>query len=592
MSASTRAHDPTAEEQDAGAQLRRTLAAGDPQRVREQHEAADRHPAVGRFVNHLTDRRVLPYCVSVFRTRQVCLLAILLSACALSSACATHDPGRPRLAVVVVIDQFRAGDLQRLRPLYGDGGFAGVAEGKESASLVGRYQHACTETAPGHATLSTGAAPSVHGIIVNNWFTGRALTYAVSDPEHGRSAARMLAPTLGDALKLATQGVGKVAAVSIKDRGAILSAGSAADAAVWLNPRTARFTTSRAYPATPAELLVPATLTDWDGHMTATAPAGISDPDQGGFIHPPSGWGPGFPHRFQDLGEGVAGWAYRMTPTAAEQLLDLGVQTLEVLKLGADDTPDLLIVSVSTTDYVGHAFGPHSPQYADVMAHLDVALRKFRARVEAAVGPGRTIWAISGDHGAGPATERLLRWGKPGGAITMQAIASAAERAMLETAGANPAGPWVVGVEPPHLYLDLDPLPADRRPAALKAARKAVAGVAGVAITFLPDDPPTPNDPLEAAARLCHLPGRSGQIMLVQKEGWTFDDEESPSAANHGSPYPYDQEVPLILWGPGERAGLHQERVDPRDLAPTLAKLLRIPPPAQAQGRVLTEALR
>ncbi len=515
---------------------------------------------------------------------------VALVGCA-SAPAPVSQTAAARLAVVVVVDQFRAGDLARLRPLYGEGGLAGVADGAAAASFVGRYAHACTETSPGHATLSTGAAPSVHGIVLNNWANGRDLTYAVSDPKHGRGAAHLLAPTLGDTLKLATGDKAKVAAVSIKDRGAILSGGRSADAAVWFSPREMAFISSGAYPRTPAELLVKATARDWTA-AAGVAESGLADPEQADLVHPPTGWGPSLPHLISELDHGSVGWGFRMTPASIEQLLDLAVKARASLGLGDDEVPDLLIVSVSTTDYGGHAFGPHSPEYVGLMAVLDGALRRFRSQIDAAVGPGRVLWALAGDHGAGPATERLKRWGKPGGTLTMQQLAHAAEAAATTLAGKNPRGTWVVGVEPPHIFLDLDPVAADKRKPIVDAVSVALSKLTGVATTFLPDDPPDDANPLEAAARLCYLPGRAGQVMVVQEEGWMYDDVESPGAANHGSPYAYDQDVPLILWGPGVRPGLHPQPVDPRDLAPTLAKLLGIPAPALAQGRVLTEALR
>jgi hypothetical protein len=336
---------------------------------------------------------------------------------------------------------------------------------------------------------------------------------------------------------------------------------------------------------------VKATPKDFPANEAVTK-SGLADPDQAGFIHPPAGWGPELPLAIADVPARAQGRAFRMTPAASEQLLDLSVRTRSTLGLGDDDVPDLLIVSVSTTDYAGHSYGPHSPQYVGVMTALDTLLREFRARIEAAVGPGRVVWALTGDHGAGPATERLKKWGKPGGRILFQDLARLAEAAAKGVAGDNPGGSWVVGVEPPHLFLDVDHLAGAGRRAVLEAVAAALAAAPGVAKTFLPEDPADPSDPLESAARQCAAPGRTGQVMLVQREGWMYDDVESPGAANHGSPYAYDQEVPLILWGPGVRPGRHTKRVDPRDLAPTLAKLLGIPAPAKAQGRVLSEALR
>lgn len=519
-------------------------------------------------------------------------LLLLSEACATGAGASTgQHPSRPRLAVVVVIDQFRAEDIERLRPLYGPGGLAGVSDGIAAASMIARYGHACTETSPGHATLSTGAAPSEHGIVVNNWFVGRQRHYAVADPEHGRSATNLLAPTLGDSLKRATDGKGKVAAVSIKDRGAILSAGRTADVALWFSPAQMKYVTSSAYPDTPLALQVQVEPKDFDV-VASVASSKLADADQADLIHPPPGWGPGLPLRMADVPKSARGWAYRMTPASAEQLLDLAVLTRSALALGADDTPDLLIVSVSTPDYAGHAYGPHSPQYVSVMVELDPLLRRFRDRIEAAVGPGRVVWALAGDHGAGPAPQRLKRWSKPGGTILMQDVARAAEAAAMALEGKNPGGAWVVAVEPPHLYLDLQALPIARRHTVQQAVAKALRSVPGIRLTFLPEDPPNPEDPAEVAARQCTRAGRNGQVMMVQKQGWMFDDLQSPGAANHGSPYTYDQEVPLILWGPGIRPGRHDARVDPRDLAPTLAKLLGIRPPDKAQGRVLTEALR
>ena len=185
------------------------------------------------------------------------LLAGLAVAPSALGAALVSEKSRPRLGVVVVFDQLRAHDLERLRPLFGNGGFGGL-EARGAAVHTGRYFFGAAETGPGHATIATGANPSLHGIPVNRWPEGDGLVYCVEDPRHptlgrkdgqGRSARYLAIPNLADTLRADSHGKAKVVSLSLKDRAAILMGGHAANVAVWYDRDLGMYTTSEAYAA-------------------------------------------------------------------------------------------------------------------------------------------------------------------------------------------------------------------------------------------------------------------------------------------------------------------------------------------------------
>ncbi|MCC6807927.1 MAG: alkaline phosphatase family protein [Deltaproteobacteria bacterium] len=567
----------------------------------------------------------------------------------------THPAPEPRLGVLLVFDQLRAVDLERMRHVFGPSGFGGL-EGRGAARYDARYRYAESETGPGHATLATGANPSVHGIISNYWFSDGGMIYAIQDKtapvlgvadpskNKGASAKHLRAGTLGDAMKAESAGLAKVITVSIKDRSAILSGGMSADLAIWYDSLQGHFTTSRAY----AEELPPwiATLATVlpensmkDGRWTPLEPpAGVTLPeDRSANEAGEVAWADLFPHdlaiieRTEDRRV-----AYRAAPQSMADTFAIAKAALaeKSLALGEDAVADLLVVSVSTTDYVGHGYGPHSLEAFDTLRRADREIRDFVKVLDRKLGRDGFVLALSSDHAATPLAELLQKAGLDAGRISatqMKERIDEALAALLEKkhpgrtslpkpaqmvpmaapkaapTGADAAKPheiakdsakprptyrFVKGFAPPHVFLDLSSFDEPLRPQAIAAARAVIEGIPGVATTYTPDelragDP----DAFAWAYREALFDDRAdgtqrhGVILIRQKARYVYAFDDETVGTDHGTPYSFDTTVPFIIMGRGVRGGRYALPCDVRDVSPTLAFLLRVASPDHAQGR-------
>jgi len=549
------------------------------------------------------------------------LLAAALVAQAASPARADHPDGPrpvagPRLVVVLVHDQTHADFLVRLRPHFGAGGFVRLVDGGARFTEC-HIPYVPTTTGPGHATLGTGAAPRGHGIVGNSWYEraesalvacdeDRAARPVPADAARGGSPRRLRAQTVGDVLRGATLGAARVVGISEKPRAAILPAGHRATAAYWLDDRTGLMQTSSYYmeglpawaaTANAARHPERAAAAPWTPLLPPRAYRGT----EGGAV----GGGPAFAHALRGPGapRGTPGLnAITQSPWALERLYDFARAAVVGEGLGADEAPDLLVLSVSVTDRVGHLFGPRSPEILDLMVRADRELARFLDFLDARTG-GRYTVVLTADHAAGdmsaPGRERASVSGDPAGAVSDSAFRAWVDGAVREAfgLGAAPSGAaasFLAGQGDATLWLD---------PAALAAAGLTPAQAAAALTDPLRAAPwlavaRTPEQLEQGGAlsaveerlrRGCH-PGRSGDLM------WALRPYCYPGGGDahgeHGSPYPYDTHVPLVFYGWGVRPGAYRAPVATSDIAPTVAAILGIDAPAQCEGRALIEGLR
>ena len=366
------------------------------------------------------------------------LLLLIFLFFALSS-CSRKSPPAPRLAIVIVVDQMRADYFQRFAG-YFSGGLARLQ--KDGAVFLNtHHRHADTETAPGHATLSTGSFPAHHGIISNNWFDASAgkSIYAVADSQvhifdsnngEGRSPHLLMRPALGDWLKKQHAGA-KVISVSRKDRSAILLGGQKPDGAYWFNFQNGGFTSSTYY----FEKL-PAWVAEWNSQHLAGAYRGkvwekIRPPDEylasseDLFDGEEGGLQSAFPHAFSGDTTKTSDEYYHWfaeTPFADELTLAFAETAMRVEQLGSDEIPDLLCIGLSSTDAVGHGYGPQSQEMQDNLMRLDQKLGEFLAKVDQHVGLQNCVIGLSSDHGVLPLPEELRRRGYESARIPVEEV--------------------------------------------------------------------------------------------------------------------------------------------------------------------------
>ncbi len=513
-------------------------------------------------------------------------LSVLLCASALVAAPAT--PARPKLLVAVVIDQFRYDYLTRFSSGY-RAGFARLL--KEGAVYTNaHYIHFPTVTAVGHSTVLTGATPSVSGIIGNEWFdreTGRDVT-SVSDGAtmlvggkpgaHGSSPRRLLVSTLGDEMKIA--GIAsKVVGISIKDRSAILPGGHMADAAYWFDDSAGHFVTSTYYMAA---------LPAWVGEVNANGADASYRGKSWTAVDARPGDAPFCVYGASDRASACG--SIDATPFGNDMLEAFAERAIVAEKLGAHAGADVLTVSFSSNDYVGHAWGPDSPRVRDISLRTDLVLGRLLAFLDRRIGAGKYVMVLTGDHGVAPVPETNEQRKMPGGRLEPAKLTAAVESALETRFG---AGHWILSSAAGAIYLDYAALaarhfdPAEARRVAASAARL----FPHIARVYTRDEMMVgadSEDPLGRAVRNGFYAPRSGDVFIIPEPYYMF----TARGTTHGTPYGYDRHVPVIFYGAGIAAGRHRENIAVNDIAPTLAALFDVEPPSGAFGGVLTGALR
>jgi predicted AlkP superfamily pyrophosphatase or phosphodiesterase len=492
-----------------------------------------------------------------------------------------------RLVLLIAVDQFRPDYLMR----FGAPGAGLRTLLTRGAVFSSAYlEHGITVTAVGHATMLSGATPAVSGIIENAWHerASKSLVESITDRDVqivggtasagiGASPRRMLVPTLGDQMKLASAAVPgtpqapRVIGISLKDRSAILPAGHAADAAYFF--RGGRFVTSTYYRAS-----LPAWVEAVNARRLPDTYAGKAWTFEGGSRPYPAEPGPKLDA------------AVTASPAGNELVLAMATAALEHEQLGQRGVTDVLTVSFSSNDSVGHAHGPESPEVRDITKHTDRQLQALLDEVDRRVGLGRTLVAFTSDHGVAPLPEAATALRLPAGRFAAQTLYTAIETALTAKFG---AGPWVARPSLPMVYLDHELIASRGVDAAevRRVAAEAAARVPRVARVYTRDailEGRVPRDIISDRITRGYHRDRSGDLHVVLDAHWMT----AAVGSTHGSPYGYDAHIPLILMGPGVEPGTYPDHVALNDLAPTLAWLIGVEPPSGSQGRVLTEALR
>jgi hypothetical protein len=556
--------------------------------------------------------------VSFFRQLALAIVALAWVGRAVCGAEST-DPPRPQLAVLVVVDQLRADYLQRWQKLFNDDGFRHLQ--KEGAWFQNcHFPYAFTFTGPGHASIVTGCSPDKHGIVMNDWFDrimGESV-YCVASSRHqrvppapadaeiktlgkktiGMSPERLLVPTLADALKQATGGKGRVVSLSFKDRSAILMGGRSPDACYWFDTSTGTVVTSTYY----RERLHPwveefnrGVATDrwfgknWTRSRTDLEYAKLNGPDDVPGEGVGISQGRTFPHVMTG-GATKPGKKYLEalynSPFGNELLLELALKAIDAERLGSGDRPDLLCVSFSCTDVVGHCWGPDSQEVLDVTLRMDDLVGRLIRHLDSKVGKHRYILALTSDHGVCPLPEVARSQGQDAARILPTQLTGQSEEFLRSKFGKKGEEVrWIEWAEYPWVYLNqrllrergLKPIDIETELAGWFAKQPGI--LAAYTRSQLVDGLPKDSLLGEQVCQSFHV-SRCGDVVVLTKPYYLI----TPylTGTTHGTPHSYDTHVPLLVYGPGVRAGKREDVVTPQAAAVIIAHSLGIPSPNNA----------
>ena len=513
----------------------------------------------------------------------VFLLCLGLTGAGFSSA----YNARPKLIVIIVIDQFRGDYLERYRDQWGEGGFRLLLDhGADFTNC--NYDYANTRTAPGHATLLTGAYTNGHGIAANEWWDPhkKAIVAAADDDQtklvgvpgnaFGASPRQLLADTLGDELRLATQGKSRVFGIALKDRASVLPGGFAADGAYWIDRATGAWITSTYYRSE-----LPKWAQDFNDSKRSEKYLNQEWKDSNGNVlrttKPPDGK----PLNFYDL--------VGSTPLANDYEFEFARELITYEKLGRGPATDLLILSLSANDILGHKVGPDSPEMRAMAMATDRQLAGFFDFLGHQIGLANLWIALSADHGIAPLPKVAAGLHLPAANVSGDKMRAQINRE-LSTRFSHTAE-YVKDFDYPMAWLDADAFAAVKRNEqdAERAVGEALkqAGLRTYYTRAQLERGDAPNTEMGLKYLHSYTP-LGGWYVLGVPPPFTIG---FMGGTDHATPYTYDTHVPLAFYGFPFQPGTYRTHVEPVDLAPTLASLLGINAPTHSVGRVLTEML-
>ena len=517
---------------------------------------------------------------------------LMLGLCAVVSFASAYN-AQPKLVVIVVVDQLRGDLLERYHDDFTDGGFRLLMDhGAWFTSCY--YNYAATKTAPGHSTIGTGTYALGHGILANEWWDPSKRRVVTSVEDEGTKTLGLLngaegekwsssphnlqTDTIGDELKLATGGKAKVYGIALKDRAAILPVGFSADAAFFLDPQSGAFVTSSYYMPQ-----APAWLVQFNAGKTRESYLNLEVKDAAGRVlrsTAPTKNAKGNEASYYEL--------VGPTPWGNDYTVDIAKQVIDNEHLGSGAVTDLISISFSSPDILGHKVGPDSAEDKAMLIALDRTLAGFFEYLDAKVGKGNWAVALSADNGIAPMAGFANKLRIPASNMSSKDLQTKLNQMMKLKY--QKEGGYVAYIDYPAVHLDSEAFDAV---GVKQTDAETAVGEAMLHLGFL-----------NYATKSQMATGEVKNSVFRQQMlnsysplgGWYITALMAPfqigsgGGTTHGVPYSYDAHVPLAFYGTAFRAGIYRESVEPVDLAVTLSSLLRTNKPASAVGRVLHEA--
>lgn len=516
---------------------------------------------------------------------------------------------RPKLVVGIVVDQMRWDFLYRYQSRYGNTGFRRLLdEGFSCENALIPYTP--TVTAAGHTCIYTGSVPAVHGIVGNNWMDkekGKS-TYCSEDPsvstvggtgQNGKQSPRnMLVTTIGDEIKLASNMKGKVFGVALKDRGSILPAGHAANAAFWYDVSTGNWISSTYYMDT---------LPKWLLAFNNTKPVDAYYAKGWPTLYPIDQYEQSTsdekPYESKPLGNDQTRFPYDLkrfinkdyksiasTPYGNSMTLDVAKALLDAEQLGKGPYTDMLCVSLSSTDYVGHSFGPNSIETEDTYLRLDKDLGVFLSYLDEKIGKGQYTLFLSADHGVAHVPGFLKENKLPGGTFDEREAARSLNGLLRDKFNTDKL---VMAAENYQIYLNrplMDSINLNEKSVTETICAFLLKQEAVQQALPVKDIPVALLQPkIKEMLVNGYHPARSGDIQIVLKPGYI---DGGKTGTTHGIWAPYDAHIPMLFYGWGIKQGQTNRETYMTDIAPTITSLLHVQMPSGCVGKPVPEAYK
>ena len=542
----------------------------------------------------------MKYAVTVFAL----VLLVAGSPSAQTAKPVAQAADKPKLVVFISIDQMRGDYVDRFRHQWTKGLHRLVTEGAWFRQAD--YPYYNTVTCAGHASMSTGTVPAVHGMVLNQWWERnnsrlvactddddvKLITYGIPVGGVGNSAKHLMSTTLADEMRLQGSPAPRVVSISLKARSAISLGGHKPDVVIWLDEADGEWVTSTAFATAPAPFLADYISKhplkgemgrQWERALPKDKDLyDYSSQDRRRIALVTKE----FPHTVKGTGDEVGGAftdAWESSPFSDEYLNALAMTSIDAMKLGRGAATDFLGISFSALDKVGHDFGPESHETQDILIRLDTQLGLLFDKLDRDVGKGNYVVGLTSDHGVAPTPERVKAQGFDSGRIDTVAVGRAIDAVLARELGPAAYRTRVIYNDiyfNEGIYLKLS-----QNAKAMEAVLDTIRKTEGVWRVYRKEDL-WANDPMTRAPALSHYEGRSGDIKMLSRAYWIT----SSSTTTHGTGHRYDTRVPVILYGFGIKKGEYLEQVAPIDIAPTLAFLTGVTLP-DAMGRLLREAL-